>query len=245
MANPADLRAHERWPIRLDVELLATGAAGSGQIENLSLGGAFLTTTAPLSMGTSLRLSLRLPNGMPVTASGRVVRVQAEAEGARAGVGIQFYGLDDVTRDILRNYFGSQPSDANNGALATVEQKFRVETDRKERVFLVLSGFLDKQECQNLSMTMSEIFGALAGTGVRLCIDATRYQCCTPDSVDYFRDWFTHLSKRRWLAAALVGPKSVGMMQMRRAARDAGVADSFASFNTVPEALEFLEMVRG
>jgi hypothetical protein len=54
---------------------------------------------------------------------------------------------------------------------------------------------------------------------------------------------FALLARSQWLVVALVGPKSVGMMQMRRAARDASVADSFATFEDVNEALQFLELV--
>ena len=246
MPGATNQRAHERWPVQLAAEVLVDGSGASGQIQNLSLGGAFLACSTSLPMGSGLRLSFRLPNGMPVSATGRVVRVQTKpSETTPAGIGIEFYGLDDVTQEILQSYFAStgQRGETTQGD-GRFEEKFRVETDNKERVYLLLSGFLDKRECENLARTMSKTLAALTGTGIRLCINATQYQCCAPESVDHFKKCFALLTKRSWLAAALVGPKSVGMMQMPRAARDANVADSFASFEDVNEALEFLEMVQ-
>lgn len=246
MDPPVSRRAHRRWPVRLDAEVTVSGGGALAEIQNISLGGAFLVCDAALSPGAGLRLAFRLPNGVPLTVTARVVHVERSSESSPFGVGIEFYGLDGVTREMLRSYFASKERESS-GSEETIstrfEEKFRVETDHKERVYVLLSGFLDKWECEKLTRAVNDTLGLLTGGGVRLCIDATRYQCCTPDSVEQFKKCFSLLTKRSWYAAALVGPKSVGMMQMRRAARDANVADCFARFDEIHEALEFLELV--
>jgi len=63
---------------------------------NVSRGGAFVQTSEPLAPGRRILLELKLPNGTPLEAIGRVAwtkRVMAPQEPNRdAGVGIEFLG---------------------------------------------------------------------------------------------------------------------------------------------------------
>ena len=248
MSATPNRRLFERWSLRINAELQTDGSGVTGHIHNLSLGGAFVESDARLPIGACLRLTFRLPNGMPVSVRARVVRVEIKPTiTTPVGLGTEFYGMDDICREILESYFATAIRDkyVSDHSETVLEEKFSLETDAEQRVYLVLSGFLDRDECDNLADTMHYTLANLNAGGVRLCVNALRYQCCAPDSVEQFKNCFSQLASRPWFAAALVGPKSVGMMQMRRAARDANVADSFAIFEDVNEALEFLEMVQG
>jgi len=84
---PADLKARYR----------AADGLASGPVSDLSEGGLFLATEAPLAPGTPLRLELEDPSGAPtVSVAGRVVWARAaDNGGGPAGMGVCFVDLDD------------------------------------------------------------------------------------------------------------------------------------------------------
>ncbi len=68
---------------------------------NLSVGGMFIVTDKPLSRGTRLRMSFRLPGGEETIEATGVVRwaVQpSSSEPMRPGMGISFEELGDLDR---------------------------------------------------------------------------------------------------------------------------------------------------
>ena len=85
----------------------ANELAGDCNVENISAGGLFLRTSAPMPIGMPVRVELSRPNlRSPLTVSGRVVSVVSEAEAKKqdipAGVGIE---LDPMTGEARRQYF--------------------------------------------------------------------------------------------------------------------------------------------
>lgn len=80
---------------------------GDCNIENISAGGLFLRTAAPMPLGMPVRVELSQPSlREPLIVSGRVVSVVTEAEGRKQdippGVGIE---LDPMTGDVQRRFY--------------------------------------------------------------------------------------------------------------------------------------------
>lgn len=69
---------------------------------DISPSGAFLAADVLLAEGTDMYCEFALPDGRPVLASARVVRVATASDEPRgAGMGVAFVGLDDDARKRL------------------------------------------------------------------------------------------------------------------------------------------------
>jgi hypothetical protein len=80
---------------------------GDCNIENISAGGLFLRTNAPMPLGMPVRVELTQPSlREPLIVSGRVVSVVTEAEGRAhdtpPGVGIE---LEPLSGDLQKRYY--------------------------------------------------------------------------------------------------------------------------------------------
>ncbi|HSM91378.1 MAG TPA: response regulator [Anaeromyxobacteraceae bacterium] len=77
------LDAYFRPAPRVGGDLEEGGPVVAGWVENLSLGGAFVRTGAPLGEGAQLQISFNLPNGSRLTTSAAVVFVDVRGMGVR------------------------------------------------------------------------------------------------------------------------------------------------------------------
>lgn len=80
-------RQHARIECR--AKTLAGGALG--EIRSISLGGAYIATRSPLSLGSRLELEFKLPDGTAVAAVGEVRRVTRSTD---PGVAIRFVRMN-------------------------------------------------------------------------------------------------------------------------------------------------------
>ncbi len=95
-----DKRTHPRVALSQTASVTNQGQTTQATLGNLSVGGAFITGIE-LPLGSGIRMAFRLSTGLPVTVNGKVVRT------SDGGTGIQFFPLDDVTREILDDYLSS------------------------------------------------------------------------------------------------------------------------------------------
>jgi hypothetical protein len=108
MTGFVGVQKHPRFRVTADVELIsASGDVRPLPLEDISLGGVFIRTTAPEAPGSFVRL--RLPSGgVAATVVGRVVHVidgPASVAKARApGMGVQFDGLSPDTHGVVRAF---------------------------------------------------------------------------------------------------------------------------------------------
>lgn len=96
-------RAHERVRLPLEVAYRSTGSFLVSYSVDLSRGGLFVQTDAPLPVGSELDLQLSIP-GVPDTVSlrGRVVWVQDKAApGKPEGMGIQFQHVEERLASLI------------------------------------------------------------------------------------------------------------------------------------------------
>ncbi len=95
-------RLDVRYLIRFPVQLVYAKRAHSLVTQDISAGGIFLCTESPPPLLQLVHVKLVLPiGGRALTAHGMTVHVvePTNAAGRTPGIGIQFYGLDQATRD--------------------------------------------------------------------------------------------------------------------------------------------------
>ena len=94
-----DKRQHERRDIQLKVVYRTITNFLDDYTANISIGGCFLSTQQPFSMGEAIELALILPTGQSVNATGIVRWVSNDGE--FSGVGVQFTVLSDRDRRMI------------------------------------------------------------------------------------------------------------------------------------------------
>ncbi|HVZ71827.1 MAG TPA: PilZ domain-containing protein [Polyangia bacterium] len=100
-------RIDPRYERQLDVEVVADGKKITSKTVNISLGGLFLDSNAPLEIGATVQLRFVLPTQPEAVEVAGDVRWVVKKEGAHSGIGIRFQGLR--ARDVwaLNQFFQS------------------------------------------------------------------------------------------------------------------------------------------
>jgi hypothetical protein len=108
-----DNREFTRVRTRIPVDVEAGGETISGEIENLSLDGLWLTTTAHFSEQTPCRVTIHLSDAIMIRADGVVVRSDHD------GIAVHFLGLLSESYEHLRKLIFYNAVDSDR-----VEQEF-------------------------------------------------------------------------------------------------------------------------
>jgi uncharacterized protein (TIGR02266 family) len=106
-----DARAHRRLLLELEVTLQSDSNFYIGLTENLSNGGIFVATHLTQPIGTTVAITLRLPNRKtPLALGGRVrwVREFSETLDAPPGMGIEFEALSDADARAIREFLAAR-----------------------------------------------------------------------------------------------------------------------------------------
>src|SRR5262249_28325369 len=84
-------REHKRFPASLEVRYTRNGGPETydAVVDDLGAGGTFVLTQTPPAVGTKVRLTIQVPGGKEVNASGIVAWVKT-GPGADAGFGVDF-----------------------------------------------------------------------------------------------------------------------------------------------------------
>jgi len=104
MGAPSDKRQHRRAELRAQVDWDSDKNEYSGYTENISEGGVFIATPAPLALGEPLDLRVTLATGENLVIRTRVAWIRPPGEDAAGGMGVQFVDLTDEVRDRIRGF---------------------------------------------------------------------------------------------------------------------------------------------
>lgn len=96
-------RKHYRLHFELSVELLEDHRRHHARTVDISEGGVFVATGAPIKVGSEIRMGLRLESSH-IVVIGRVAWQRVSPEGRHEGVGIEFHSLSPHARWVLRNF---------------------------------------------------------------------------------------------------------------------------------------------
>lgn len=108
-ATGREQRRHERYPVSLDATITAGRRTLSGRVSDASFGGLFLCLDEPPALRNLVRINLVLPSdSLPIELLGMAVYVlrPQDAKGRAPGCGVQFFGIDQDTRERWEKYIG-------------------------------------------------------------------------------------------------------------------------------------------
>lgn len=109
-SRPEDRRTAPRAALRIDVSLYSESQFFSGLTEDLSEGGLFVATYAPLPIGTEIDLVFTLPTDHEVRTPGVVRWVRSVDCETAPGFGVQFGALDARDVAAIHAFLRHRPS---------------------------------------------------------------------------------------------------------------------------------------
>jgi uncharacterized protein (TIGR02266 family) len=106
MSDAGHRREHSRFSVDLDVTVGSDHNFYAGFAENLSAGGVFIATHKLKPVGSRIELSINLPDGAQVRASGDVrwIRVFNERSDTPPGMGVKFDDIDDASVTAIQGF---------------------------------------------------------------------------------------------------------------------------------------------
>lgn len=110
-AKPVSTRGSQRYEVSIPVDCTTRDAFVSNHVSNISRGGLFIRSDAPLPLNAEVSLVLRLPGAeQSIHATGRVVWNYDMPKGTTrivSGSGIRFLDITPSDRAILERYLAS------------------------------------------------------------------------------------------------------------------------------------------
>jgi uncharacterized protein (TIGR02266 family) len=106
VADTAPRREHSRFHVDLDVTVGSDHNFYAGFAENLSAGGVFIATHKLKPVGSRIELTINLPDGVQLRATGDVrwIRVFNEQSDTPPGMGVRFNGLADASIALIQSF---------------------------------------------------------------------------------------------------------------------------------------------
>lgn len=98
----SEQRRHDRYPVTLPATITAGKTTTSSMATDVSFGGIFVRTDKPPALRNLVRINLVLPSdSQPIQLLGMAVYVvrPEDARGRVPGAGVQFFGIDNATRE--------------------------------------------------------------------------------------------------------------------------------------------------
>ena len=120
-------RSSARIPIelRVDARLARDGAVHSVLLEDLSAGGARISTPMKLTKSDVLTIIVETAFGVKVQAVCRIISIRPRQGQLHIDYGVKFVGLREVDAETLRRYVASQIRLKSDGTVAYSSARFR------------------------------------------------------------------------------------------------------------------------
>lgn len=136
MSSDKNARKHHRYPVKwgVDIDVPDWQKVQTLTTDNISRGGLFVRTeTKEIDIGSTVRVSLKLPDGMSVEVDGEVVHVikaQENAEGHKtaAGFGVRFdekHATDLSLLEAMAASHAAGPNTYDMGSYISMDAVFR------------------------------------------------------------------------------------------------------------------------
>lgn len=96
-------REHTRQAKTIRAEVHTSDGMTFSSTLDMSARGVFITTPEPIEQGKEVTLTIALTPSDHISVSGIVRWIREEKEDLRAGMGIEFIDISEVTLNVLRN----------------------------------------------------------------------------------------------------------------------------------------------
>lgn len=246
--DPPEARRAGRVALGVPTQVFGESAEIVGALEDVSVDGAKLVVPggSPPSTGSGLEVAFRLPTGPQMRLAANVRWARADDPAGHSSCGIQFVGLSGPNRSYLEHFVELAATSACDRTVrAEVLSKFRLSFDAGGRAQVALGGMLTRDEAQAFCALVKQRMGARKNAPAQFVVDVRRLSVCNQDVVVELRKCFELFAHRPDVLGLLIGQKSLAVTQLVRAARDAGIADSFFCVNTPEEAALICEQMEG
>ncbi len=106
MPDTGPRREHSRFSVDLDVTVGSDHNFYAGFAENLSTGGVFIATHKLKPVGSQIELTINLPEGVQIRATGQVrwFRVFNERSDTPPGMGVRFHHLAVASVALIQSF---------------------------------------------------------------------------------------------------------------------------------------------
>ena len=207
-------------------------------------GGAFVAIreTQDLVPKSNIRLTFQLPDGQKVSTVA-VVRWRREKPTIEGppGCGVLFMGMGRAETEVVERYLKACAAQSSPLPAPSVgSDKSTVEVSQWGWVVIRLQGMLSKEQSNTLAHAVESAAGTRRDGRLLVLVDATHFRPCNDDGLPGLQKWLAFLGGQPSFGGVLVGRSTVGMLQLRRIAREENVAGSWASFEDEDAAIEFL-----
>lgn len=110
MPDAGHRREHSRFAVDLDVTVGSDHNFYAGFAENLSAGGVFIATHKLKPVGSQIELTINLPEGVQIRATGQVrwIRVFNERSDTPPGMGVRFDELAPASVELIQSFLSQR-----------------------------------------------------------------------------------------------------------------------------------------
>ncbi len=100
-SNP---RKHPRLKFEVPVDIKSGHYLFVARTADISEGGVYIKTPAPIKIGSTIHLHLKLEQGQTISVIGKVCWPRNNPDGSQNGVGVQFQDMSPYARTVLRGF---------------------------------------------------------------------------------------------------------------------------------------------
>lgn len=97
-------RKHPRLKFEVPVDIKSGHYLFVARTSDISEGGVFIRTPAPIKVGATIHLHLKLEHGQTISVIGKVCWPRTNEDGSQEGVGVQFSDMSPYARQVLRGF---------------------------------------------------------------------------------------------------------------------------------------------
>lgn len=216
------------------------------EIRKLTAREALVLTDMPCpGHGQCVRLDFRMPDGAELSLCAMArPRDVAEVAGRR-DVELHFVGLEPTEQTALAQHLeAGRLRPPAVGLEAQIAEMFLVETEG-ETISIRLSGVLRRVDSEELLAQIREQLAPRRAGRMLAYIDASNLHPCPEDSLYGLRACLAFFLRHEPFYAVAVIRNAIAMLQVRRLAREAGIAHYMACFEDESDAMTFWNEIRG
>ncbi|MCK5690332.1 PilZ domain-containing protein [Myxococcota bacterium] len=240
-----DQREHNRYSGDISGILAVGDTRVHATVRNVSKGGVLVETQefAPAPRKTNIRLTMIFQGGVEIKLSGVVRWFTEESAGQPPfQYGVKFFALSQGEKEVIENYVKYRNLSQTERALSSNgnQKEYDLQVSDEGCIWLEFNGELSMASARTLCIDIRAWTAGLSGDKIIMILDATHYVPSAEESIGALVGCFKDFTQKTFFGS-LVGPNSIGMLQILNLVRDSDLAGGIVSFETAQEAEDFIK----